>query len=176
MKLVELLKQIESVQFDTYLNSLSGFKIFLISLQNSELIKHLIQETRFSSAKQEIVLKRLMALLEQEANPSYTHPQDTAIAAYLYVLDGSNATELVRAVAEGVKNVPNLWWSRMVATNIIQKLSTTISFGSLPKTDLHSQAATEYSVLVLPKTLNRQNWKTNTFTDSANLPIKEKIG
>ena len=59
----------------------------------------------------------------QENDPTAMHPQDTAIASYLYAL---NITDNILAYELAIQlvYVANLYWSRKLAAEIIKSIQT----------------------------------------------------
>jgi hypothetical protein len=117
MNLNSTFEQIESLEFMSHFAVISGIEIFRLALSANPLIESLVKELKGHPKKRAEVYDHVIALLDVEGNPQYYHPQDIAIASYLYVLSRVNR-ELADKAVERTLNTPRLRWAERIARAI----------------------------------------------------------
>jgi len=117
MKLQELLKQIESVEFAAYLGVASGFSVVMLGLENSDTLAKLVNELQNTPEYKYQVIERLVKLLKVNDAPQNRHRYDLALTAYLYALNRVDA-ELAQQAIDAILQTPNLFWARRLARHI----------------------------------------------------------
>lgn len=120
MTFKELINEVESSAFDIRFSVLSGLKILTLTLAHDETIRQLITHIHEKPEASKIVLQRLTALAQKDVPAEYAHPDDMAIAAYVYVLAQVNI-ETAQQATDIINNVHNLWWSRRLAQNLLNE-------------------------------------------------------
>lgn len=106
-----LFNQLESNETAARHGVASGLRQFLASLSADSAVRSLIARTRKEPEQAGVVFKRLTRLAEEEIDPRYEHPSDTAMAAYLIILNGTDES-LYRTAAEVVAGAQNIWWAK----------------------------------------------------------------
>jgi hypothetical protein len=116
----KLMLQIESYEFAALLNIASDFKVFWRAAYREEVTKELIQQLLDSPKNIWLVFKRTVDLSQQEIDPQYENPWDTALAVYLWALSMVNL-EVAQTAAGFVINTENGWWAKKFANTLLQK-------------------------------------------------------
>jgi hypothetical protein len=120
-------KQIESIDFAVQFSVVNSFKLYLMALQENTILRQLIDNLRKHPANIQKVAERLSFVLNSEHNAEFMHPQDEAIAAYLYVLSKSDTSEAVVAASQ-ILAFQNLWWAKQLATSVLENVRHTGAF------------------------------------------------
>lgn len=120
MKLLkEYVHNIESPSFAARVNLASGFRIFRDMLANSPEVSDFIAFLRNNPDGITMLLEqRIPQLYTADYDPAFAHSQDTAIAAYLYVLSHFKDV-LPQDLIQTLATDENLWWARKIAEQII---------------------------------------------------------
>lgn len=127
MNLKSLFNSVESVDFATDFSVLSGFRIFQDALQDNEILQVFIGHLNRYPSQQNQVLDHVLSLAQKEADPNFQHPDDVALAAYLHILSKVNYA-LAYTAAESLAKMENLWWSKRIATSIVESMKTRQEF------------------------------------------------
>ncbi len=141
MNIDALVAEVENIAPD--LNVISGFNAFVDAVSHIPVVELLIDALKHSPTNGEIVLQRLLALSDQGSDGSYAHPNDPAIAVFLYILwqvDHKRAFEVASRFAQTAQ----LWWSRRLANHII-------ALQNILKIDSRSRSETRTIVMGLQK-------------------------
>ena len=117
---MSLFDQIESRDFAAGIVIMSGFRILLVILEDSEIEQKLIADLRDSPENQEAVYQRILELLPANEHPDYRSPHDPALTGYLYALRQVNP-ELALKAAEAVRQKDDLFWAYRLAVHIAQE-------------------------------------------------------
>jgi len=116
----ELTTQIESLHFRLIANQAGGLSLFKNIVSNQTSFHALTQlvASRENIAVQ--LLARIHALSTLETDNRYEHPYDTAMATYLLALQ-SAGSPIATIAARLLSNIPRLWWSEKIATQLISE-------------------------------------------------------
>jgi hypothetical protein len=123
MTLTDLFEQIESAKFSAYLNAASGLSVFQSALESNESLKQFGDFIAKSPEDTQAVFNRLLHLLKSSSEALEAHRNDVALAAYLHILSTKNL-DLTRLAAEQIIQNSHLWWSKRLAEQILETLST----------------------------------------------------
>lgn len=115
--LISLFEKIEGSDFRFDVNMAAGFSLFQKLISDHPVFEELL--TSAKSIEDQIVIDtRIRAIVHLPVDPSYAHPHDTAVAAYLLVLSRLNYHNLVDT-ARCVENVCKLFWADQVVRIIL---------------------------------------------------------
>jgi hypothetical protein len=123
MNLSKVFEKIESVRFAIDFTVISGFNIFQIALEENKTLRQLVSALKRKPGHKDRVLERLIALLQADHAREFQHPNDVALAAYLFVLYKAD-TAMAYSVAEMLLGYQNLWWARRLAEHIVGTTKT----------------------------------------------------
>jgi len=112
-------REIESSEFSAQMNIASGFKMFEELVTRNVWYVMLMSLTR--ELGPEILFKRIEELAASEFDHKYENPSDTALAAYVLILDEISHSAALSA-AQILNDVKQLWWTKRVI-NRVQGLS-----------------------------------------------------
>lgn len=118
MILDEVMKNIESVSFRFVINQADGTAMFKRLLKEQYSFVVLTQLLDSDKEAVEIIVGRLLEIAALPIDERYANPNDTTLAAYLYVIDPHRANELIPTIIE----VPNLWWTIRIIKEIQDNL------------------------------------------------------
>ncbi len=113
----DLMDTVESIEFDAQMSVFSGFNSFLRALNENSTITQIKQLLANSRPKYAKIVLRVIDLLAESTDPQFAHPNDVAIASYLYVL--SSSKEFSVLAAEKVLLVSNFMWAKRLAETIL---------------------------------------------------------
>lgn len=128
----ELFQALESDRFSALVNLASSYKLLLRALAAQPEVGLLGQAMQTAEAKK-AVCDRAVALAGAAGEPGREHPGDSALAAYLWVLNRADRP-LAAVAAERVAKVPGCWWARKVAEEVLSRaqLDGSTGKGSVP--------------------------------------------
>jgi hypothetical protein len=112
-----LFPTIESHEFAATVNLASDFKTLVRILQAEQPVQALAGSLQDPNER-EAVGARVLALVKDEGGEGYEHPQDAALAAYLWLLAGRDA-RLASVAAAAVAKAPRCWWARKMAEEVL---------------------------------------------------------
>jgi hypothetical protein len=118
MNLAEAIHSIEQPEFSAHVNIASSLKVFLRLLVSHEAVQTLLRLMDQSGVPEKI-LERVSALLSNEPPEGFEHPDDAALAAYLWLLgekSAVNANVAASLIREGIR----LHWAKSVADRVGQ--------------------------------------------------------
>jgi hypothetical protein len=113
----ELLQAVESDRFSALVNLASSYKLFVRALSAQPEVGQLAQVMQATEAKK-AVADRALTLVGVAAEAGREHPGDSALAAYLWLLNRADRGLAILA-AERVAEVPGCWWARKVAEEVL---------------------------------------------------------
>jgi len=122
--LADTFREIESPRHDTFLNLASGLRIFKELLQESRAVSSLIEYIGDNLAEKDNVQERIQKLLLEENNLPYIHPQDSAIASYLFAVSRTD-NNLASELAIYLLGIAHLWWTNLLAADLIKSMNQT---------------------------------------------------
>ena len=121
MTLDELMQAIETHQFAAELNVVSGTSAFYRALRNHHFFGELTSTLKDRSSR-EALTARLLKLCNEQIDPQYENPFDTAMTIYLTALDDSDNPAALAHIADSVSKAPNCWWAAETAERILSKV------------------------------------------------------
>ncbi len=124
MTIRELFIEIESTPFAAQLTVLSGFRSVQRALSELDAPRRLIEHVNQHPVERIHILERVRRLLSKETVTDVEHPDDIALATYLFVLNATDKT-LADQAARLILKFPDLWWARRFAEAIEGHLETT---------------------------------------------------
>ena len=124
----EALAEIESVEFDTNVNVVSGLKAFFRAVDKEPSVREAFQLLRESGDVREDALGRILDLSVAGIDLQYENPHDTPLAVLLW-LTYYTAPEFVKLAAQYVSSSPNCWYANKLAKSIA--MPTTVNSGNL---------------------------------------------
>jgi hypothetical protein len=113
MNVEEAFEEIEGVEFGAAVGVASSLKVFLGIVASCSAVKTLLEAVRQPGVP-DVVPRRITTLLAKEPENGYEHPDDTALAAYLWVL-GEQRPDCAEIAACEIHNGLRLHWARMLA-------------------------------------------------------------
>ena len=116
MNVSEAIHAIEQPEFSAFVNIASSLKVFLRSLVSHEAVQTLLGLMEQPDVP-EMILERVRTLVANEPPEGFEHPDDAALAAYLWLLgekSAKNASIAAALVREGVR----LHWASAIADTI----------------------------------------------------------
>jgi hypothetical protein len=120
MTLQEILSQIESIEFQANISSLSGFRTVLTAFSRTETLQQLLALLRDNPGNQQLVLDAIEAKLP-DYQPDYAHPHDITVAALVYALVQVESSLDLIPVIELIASKKELFWARYMAQKIISE-------------------------------------------------------
>ena len=102
----------ESLEFDVAINVVSSLGHFLRILEEDPLYKLLFREVQHPSNRQWL-LARLKRLMEEDIDPKYAHPKDTAMTVYMHCILAIDYNYLPVFVW-AFESVPNIFYARQI--------------------------------------------------------------
>lgn len=124
MSFKQLATQIESQSFDALLSAASSFSVFNNALQSEKAVQELIELASQSDKAVNSIDERLNELLSETTDTDYSHPHDTAISAYLFVVH-EVANVISKAMINKITHLSNLWWARRLLEKIREESEDT---------------------------------------------------
>jgi hypothetical protein len=112
----KLFAEIESTETAVRTGVVSGYRLFLSALDSLPAVRELKELCKKEEAAVK-VLQRVLRISEYSIDTRFENPLDTAIAAYLYILGGTNP-RLARIATVAVQRAVNCWWAPKVADAI----------------------------------------------------------
>ena len=116
---VNLLKTIEASGYGMRLGLVSTPSRFIEAVSKEPRAQKIAELLDQTDAQEELLV-RLKTLLSAENDPRYAHPNDLAIAAYLYLLQKADPNAVLKLAKELV-DTPTLWWARAMAIHTINE-------------------------------------------------------
>jgi hypothetical protein len=120
MNLAQVLKHIESLEFDVRFSVISGFRTVLNGFKIDETVQALIQLLRENPDNQLAVLERLKALIP-DYQADYMHTHDIPICAYLYALHEAENTDMFETIVPAIVSKKEFFWARQMAHKILSE-------------------------------------------------------
>ena len=124
MNLAQVLKHIESLEFDVRFSVISGFRTVLNGFKIDETVQALIQLLRENPDNQLAVLERLNILIP-DYQSDYMHTHDIPVCAYLYALYEVNSLGALEVVVHQIIEKKEFFWARKMAIKILEELNIT---------------------------------------------------
>ncbi|MDE2844441.1 MAG: hypothetical protein OXN21_13830 [Chloroflexota bacterium] len=118
MNLQEALAEIESPEFDTNVNVVSGSRAFFRAVAKEPSVIEASRLILESGDVREVMLGRIIELSAANIDMSYENPHDTPLAVLLW-LTYYSAPELCKVAALYAANAANCWYATKLANNII---------------------------------------------------------
>ena len=146
MNTEEALAYIESPRFDAELNVVSGSKAFFRAVANEPAVQISLSSLRESGPLREEVLGRICDLAASETDPRYENPNDSALAALLWLTCFADP-DFARLGAHYVERAPRCWYARKLACQIINPTATGSTMSSV-RSGLETQASIKNSSFV----------------------------
>ncbi len=116
-EVMRLFDDIENAQFAARQGVASDLRTFLLGIMNEPSVQGL-RSLLESADVRETVLQRCANLSRVSSDPRYENPNDTALAAYLALLD-LKCPELARLGAHYVSTVSRCWWANKLACHLL---------------------------------------------------------
>ena len=123
MKLLQLFRQIESVEFEVIFTVIENPRVFMRALEENDTLAALIANMQKRPAGKVKVLNRLLSLASTQSDIQYQHQHDIALTAYLFVLSVVDYP-MAYITATLLKLLPNVWWAGRLANKIIESMET----------------------------------------------------
>jgi hypothetical protein len=117
MTLNEAMKEIESHTFAARVNVASDLRTFLQAAQAEPSVKDLLEELD-SPEKRPAVLSRIYELTQQQVDPRYENPWDTALAIYVWAMSLKDL-DLAAIAAEVTARAPQCWWAAKLSRQML---------------------------------------------------------
>jgi hypothetical protein len=102
------------------LGAVSGYKLFLRALSESQGLRRLQQE---ASSPEDVlaVFRRATEVVNAPCDPQYAHPSDLVVAAYMYFLRTA-APEFALDLARRIEQQEaQFWWAAKLAAQVKQE-------------------------------------------------------
>jgi hypothetical protein len=109
----QLLTRIESPTISAMVNVVSGFKQFVRAIAALPETKQLVKQVRSEDDVRRLI-QRIIELSAATHDENYEHPNDTALAIYLWVLNVTQPAA-ARAVTPVVRECHGCWWAPRLA-------------------------------------------------------------
>lgn len=161
MKWEEAISQIESPQFDAYLNAAIGTNAFFKAIGKDSAVQSAFSQLQKSGALQEDVLSRLYELSEIDVDHDYANPNDTVLAVLLWLSCFAFSEHALVQVAAGyVNRAPQCWYAKKLVDRILNPppiqggnksavaYGDRLQWGSARNTSIHSAIPTPGSLRV----------------------------
>jgi len=117
----ETFNDIESISFAVRLNLASGIKHFIQLLRNEPSVKALINAMNKDIRLKADIFDRVVELSKRLFDKGYEHPNDAAIAAYVWLLGIMDPEkDTWKAAADIATSIPQTWWARKISKFIDQ--------------------------------------------------------
>ena len=113
----EAMEIIEGRDFSAEVNIASTLKTFLRVMTGHVAVKRL-QDGLAHLDGVDVLLDRLFGLLEQKSEEGKESPNDSAIAAYLWPINGKDS-ERAESAASAILDCDHCWWAKKVAQTIV---------------------------------------------------------
>ena len=114
----EALEEIQSAEFDVNLNVVSGTNAFFRAISREPAVIEAFLLMQQSGELREDVYGRIFGLAQEETDPQYQNPNDTALSVLLW-LTRFTAPEIVNVAATLVDQTPRCWYSKELAQRIL---------------------------------------------------------
>jgi hypothetical protein len=112
-----LFSAIESQEFAAVANLASDLKTFVRILRSEKAVGELAAQMGDISVAA-AVAQRMAALALDAGDDAQEHPWDSALAAYLWLLAGSDPTR-AKAAAGQLAAAPRCWWAAKLAEQVL---------------------------------------------------------
>ncbi len=103
---------IECSEFDAAINVVSSLGHFLRILEEDPVYQLLLKETAHPSNRQWLSA-RLKKLMEEDIDPEFAHPKDTAITVYMHCILWHDP-EYIHVFIRSLESVPNVFYPRQL--------------------------------------------------------------
>ena len=126
----DVLDDIRSPAFDAALNVVSSTNGFFEAVEQHPTVREAYRQMLGSGALREDAIGRIYDLTNQEIDPRFENPHDTALAVLLWLTTFA-ANDNVQVAAVYVDQAPQCWYAKKLAERILhppQALSTTWNF------------------------------------------------
>ena len=120
---------IESLEFSTRLNVVSGFAQFLRAIGAQPEVRVLREATSGSDGSE--LLHRVSILASTPHDSAFEHPHDVALAAYLWLI--SEVSPAVAELAAEIVLSHPTWWARKVAEKLLADTNKTATVDAAAK-------------------------------------------
>ena len=120
MKVEEIFKYFEGIEFEFKIDHASSFDGFVSILEQDAVFEHLLAES-VEPVFAESVVNRITTLLKAESDPQFAHPHDVSIAVYMLAITDINP-KMIEFLLIDDPPVNNLFWARFAAKSLQDKL------------------------------------------------------
>lgn len=100
----------ESLRFDVEINVVSSLSAFLKVLEDDP-VYHLLRKEMAHPCNRQWLLARLKKLMEEDIDPQYAHPKDTAMTVYIHCILHHDP-EYIHVLVPAFEAVPNIYYPR----------------------------------------------------------------
>ena len=118
MKWQDALAHVESIEFDAEVNMVSSARAFFHAVAAEPVMRDLYRQARESAEVREEILGRIYDLSAREIDLKYENPNDTPLAALLW-LTCYAAPDFLPTAARITAQAPQCWYARKLARSII---------------------------------------------------------
>lgn len=119
MSFQEIIRELESTEFQANISSVSGFRTVLTALSRLEIVQKLVDFLADSPANQQLVIEYIESRLP-EYKAGSAHPHDITLIALLYALDKVEST-LSPTILETITSTKELFWARYMVQKIVSE-------------------------------------------------------
>lgn len=110
MEIRQAIRAIENPNFPTQFSLVSGIQLLLKLFSEDEAVKTLTQELAANDRVGELILRRIVVLSRKNFDLNYENPWDTALAAYIHILDKAKHPA-AREADTIIGTIPNCFWA-----------------------------------------------------------------
>ena len=114
----DALAHVESIEFDAEVNMVSSARAFFHAVAAEPVMQDLYRQARDSAEVREEILGRIYDLSAREIDLKYENPNDTPLAALLW-LTCYAAPDFLPTAARITAQAPQCWYARKLARSII---------------------------------------------------------
>jgi len=118
-----IFEAIEGIELENRVNLASSQRLFRKALRREDAYRELVSRAADEPTARTIA-ERVLTLSSQPAEDGYEHPHDTAVGAYLAVLDDATSPWLAQASGWGLR-LPSGWWAPKLARDFESRTRVT---------------------------------------------------